>query len=242
VRALPPAKAKKARPSQDEEPIARVGSSPGSNISDANRRTLCRVPSLPQVYRAVTESKSPSSPPRGMPTPSALLDLTKAGERRVEAFMRWAATCATTPLWSAFRGQSAKQRACRRCRVAGLATLTRSATGPRRAFAVGRVHVLAVVRQASERSRAGDGCRRCNARITVSQRFGDVLRQRRESAGLTQTELASAAKLSTTTIANLESGRNTPAALTVASLRNVAALKLGVALPQYAEPQSVAQR
>ena len=75
-----------------------------------------------------------------------------------------------------------------------------------------------------------------------SQRVGDVLRQRRESAGLTQTELASAAKLSTTTIANLESGRNTPAALTVASLRNVAALKLGVALPQYAEPQSVAQR
>ena len=127
----------------------------------------CSIPatSVSSRHRA----KSPSSPPRGMPTPSALLDLTKAGERRVEAFMRWAAT-GTSPLWLP----------------------------------------LAV--------------------------------RRRKSAGLTQTELASAAKLSTTTIANLESGRNTPAALTVASLRNVTALKLGVALPQYAEPQSVAQR
>ena len=76
----------------------------------------------------------------------------------------------------------------------------------------------------------------------LSLRFGDVLRHRRESAGLTRMALAEAARLSVTTIANVESGRNTPAALTVACLRKVAALRLADALPQYTEAQSAAQR
>lgn len=76
----------------------------------------------------------------------------------------------------------------------------------------------------------------------LSLRFGDVLRHRRESAGLTRIALAAEARLSVTTIANVESGRNTPAALTVACLRKVAALRLADALPQYTEAQSAAQR
>lgn len=76
----------------------------------------------------------------------------------------------------------------------------------------------------------------------LSQRFGEVLRHRRESAGLTRMALAEAARLSVTTIANVESGRNIPAALTVACLRKVAALRLADALPQYAEPHSAAWR
>jgi len=76
----------------------------------------------------------------------------------------------------------------------------------------------------------------------LSQHFGDVLRHRRETAGLTRMALASEARLSVTTIANVESGRNIPAALTIACLRKVAALRLADALPQYAEAQSAAQR
>ncbi len=198
----------------------------------------CSIPvtSVSSRHRA----KSPSSPPRGMPTPSALLDLTKAGERRVEAFMRWAATCAQ-PLWSPFAVSrrdnvlvvAVEWRAWPHSHDRPLGLVELSLSGESMCWqSFGRRQrdrVLAMV---------ADGERTNHS----SQRFGDVLRQRRESAGLTQTELASAAKLSTTTIANLESGRNTPSALTVASLRNVTALKLGVALPQYAEPQSVAQR
>jgi len=60
----------------------------------------------------------------------------------------------------ASRGQSARQRAARRGRVARVATLARSATWACRAISVWRVHALAVVRQASQRSRTGDGCRR----------------------------------------------------------------------------------
>ena len=154
--------------------------------------------------------------------------------------MRWAATCAQ-PLWSPFAVSrrdnvlvvAVEWRAWPHSHDRPLGLVELSLSGESMCWqSFGRRQrdrVLAMV---------ADGERTNHS----SQRFGDVLRQRRESAGLTQTELASAAKLSTTTIANLESGRNTPAALTVASLRSVTALKLGVALPQYAEPQSVAQR
>ena len=198
----------------------------------------CSIPatSVSSRHRA----KSPSSPPRSMPTLSALLDLTKAGERRVEAFMRWAATCAQ-PLWLPLAVRRRKKvlvvavewRAWPHSHDRPLGLVELSLSGESMCWqSFGRRQkdrVLAMVADGEWTHHS-------------SQRFGDVLRQRRESAGLTQTELASAAKLSTTTIANLESGRNTPAALTVASLRNVTALKLGVALPQYAEPQSAAQR
>ena len=198
----------------------------------------CSIPATSVSSRHRVNSLS--SPPRGMPTPSALLDLTKAGERRVEAFMRWAATC-TPPLWLPLAVRRRKKvlvvavewRAWPHSHDRPLGLVELSLSGESICWqSFGRRQkdrVLAMV---------ADGERTHHS----SQRFGDILRQRRESAGLTQTELASAAKLSTTTIANLESGRNTPAALTVASLRSVAALKLGVALPQYAEPQSVAQR
>ena len=61
----------------------------------------------------------------------------------------------------------------------------------------------------------------------LSHRFAEVLRHRREAAGLSRMELATAAKLSYQTICNVESGRNMPAPLTVACLRNVEALGLG---------------
>ena len=185
-------------------------------------------------------AKAPSSPPRSMPTLSALLDLTKAGERRVEAFMRWAATCAQ-PLWLplavnrrdnvllvAVEWQSWPHS---HDRPFGLVELSLSGESMRwQSFGKRqRDRVLAMVADAESASH-------------LSQRFGDVLRHRRESAGLTRMELAAAARLSVTTIANVESGRNIPAALTVACLRRVAALRLADALPQYAEAQSAAQR
>ena len=177
-----------------------------------------------------------SSPSRSMPTPSALLDLTKAGERRVEAFMRWAATC-PQPLWSPL----AVSRRDNVLLVAvawqawphsydrplGLVELSLSGESMRwQSF--GKRHrdrVLAMV---------ADGA----SVEPLSQRFGDVLRHRRESAGLTRMALAAEARLSVTTIANVESGRNIPAALTIACLRKVAALRLADACPQYAEAQS----
>ena len=198
----------------------------------------CSIPatSVSSRHRA----KSPSSPPRGMPTPSALLDLTKAGERRVEAFMRWAAT-GTSPLWLPLAVRRRKKVLVvavewlawphSHDRPLGLVELSLSGEsmcwqsfGKRQ-----KDRVLAMVADAESASH-------------LSQRFGDVLRHRRESAGLTRMELAAAARLSVTTIANVESGRNIPAALTVACLRRVAALRLADALPQYAEAQSAAQR
>ena len=183
---------------------------------------------------------SPSIPPRGMPTPSALLDLTKAGERRVEAFMRWAATC-PQPLWSPVavnRRENVLLVAVEwqawphsHDRPLGLVELSLSGESMRwQSFGKRqRDRVLAMVAD-------GESAR------FLSQRFGDVLRHRRESAGLTRMALAEAARLSVTTIANVESGRNIPAALTVACLRRVVALRLADALPQYAEAQSAAQR
>ena len=74
-----------------------------------------------------------------------------------------------------------------------------------------------------------------------AQRFGEILQARREAAGLTQLQVATAARLSSNTIANLESGRNMPTAQTVTALRTVAALRLAEVLPQYAPAHSVAQ-
>lgn len=183
---------------------------------------------------------SPSKPPRAMPAACAVLDLTKAGERRVEAFMRWAATC-PQPLWSplavsrrdnvllvAVEWQAWPHS---RDRPHGLVELSLSGESMRwQSFGKRqRDRVLAMV---ADGESAGP----------LSQRFGDILRHRRESAGLTRMALAESARLSVTTIANVESGRNIPAALTVACLRRVAALRLADALPQYAEPHSAAQR
>jgi hypothetical protein len=72
------------------------------------------------VYRAVTERNHHRvRHAKHAYTLSALLDLTKAGERRVEAFMRWAATCAQ-PLWSPFAVNRRDNVLARRCRVANL--------------------------------------------------------------------------------------------------------------------------
>lgn len=183
---------------------------------------------------------SPSSPPRSMLTPSALLDITKAGERRVEAFMRWAATC-PQPLWSplavsrrdnvllvAVEWQAWPHS---HDRPLGLVELSLSGESMRwQSF--GKRQKDRVLAMVADGASAGP----------LAQRFGDVLRHRRESAGLTRMALAAEARLSVTTIANVESGRNFPAALTVACLRKVAALRLADALPQYAEARSATQR
>ena len=173
-----------------------------------------------------------------MPAPLALLDLTKAGERRVEAFMRWAATCAQ-PLWSplavnrrdnvlliAVEWQAWPHS---HDRPLGLVELSLSGESMRwQSF--GKRQKDRVLAMVADGERSGH----------LSQRFGDILRHHRESAGLTRMALAEAARLSVTTIANVESGRNIPAALTVACLRKVAALRLADTLPHYAEPHSAA--
>jgi len=56
--------------------------------------------------------------------------------------------------------------------------------------------------------------------------FGDVLRQRREEAGLTQAQLASYANLSISLIRKLEQGWNMPTRATLLALCSVADLKL----------------
>ena len=183
---------------------------------------------------------SPSKPPRTKPAACAVLDLTKAGERRVESFMRWAATCAQ-PLWlplAVSRRDNVLLVAVEwqawphsHDRPLGLVELSLSGESMRwQSFGKRQKdRVLAMVANVGSASH-------------LSLRFGDVLRHRRESVGLTRMELAAAARLSVTTIANVESGRNIPAALTVACLRRVAALGLADALPQYTEAQSAAQR
>jgi hypothetical protein len=119
-----------------------------------------------------------------MPAACAVLDLTKLGERRVEAFMRWAATCAQ-PLWSPLAVS-------RRDNVLLVAVEWR------------RGHIRAIGHMGLvELSLSGESMcwqsfgRRQRDRVLAmvadgertqhsSQRFGDVLRQRRESAGLTR--------------------------------------------------------
>lgn len=60
----------------------------------------------------------------------------------------------------------------------------------------------------------------------IPQSFGDLLRQRRESAGLSQTALAKRAKVDRATIRNIEAGHTDPAAGTLRRLRQVAELGL----------------
>lgn len=160
----------------------------------------------------------------GAPKPVALLDLSKPGERRVERFMRWA-VADPQRLWSPLA-------VARREKVLllavewqawphshdepfGLVELSLCGTELRwRSF----------LRRQRDRMMAliADG----ESAEHLSQRFGDMLADRRESAGLTRMELATAAKLSYQTICNVETGRNIPSLQTMACLRQVAALGL----------------
>ena len=56
--------------------------------------------------------------------------------------------------------------------------------------------------------------------------FGEVLRHRREQAGLSRWEVAALAKLSWGTVRNVETGRTAPKQWTIRSLRAVEALRL----------------
>lgn len=53
---------------------------------------------------------------------------------------------------------------------------------------------------------------------TFAQEFGERLRQQREAAGLTQKELANAARITRATVSLLEVGRSSPTAHTLLQL------------------------
>lgn len=198
--------------------------------------------SSPRPVTSVSSHQIADSPskPRTMPAACAVLDLTKPGERRVEALLRWAST-SEAPLWRpiAMKRQNDKL-------LVAVEWL---------AWPHPHVHPLGLI----ELSLMGNVLRwqtfgrRQRDRLlgmlasgeTLHQsslRFGDILRARREAAGLTQEQLAAAARLSSVTITNLEQGRSSPTAQTVTALRSIAALRLAEVLPQYAQPQPVAQR
>ena len=182
---------------------------------------------------------SPSKPPRTMPAACAVLDLTKPGERRVEALLRWAAT-GEKPLWLPL--------AIRRHDDKLLVAVEWRAWPHLHSHPLGLVELALTGHDMRWQSFGKRQRERLLARLvsgeTMDQtalHFGEILQARREAAGLTQLQVASAARLSSVTIANLESGRNMPTAQTVTALRAVAALRLADALPQYAPSQSVAQ-
>lgn len=170
----------------------------------------------------------------GSSKPVALLDLTKPGERRVERFMRWAVT-EPKRLWSPIA-------VTRRDRVLLLAvewqTWPHSHDEPfglvELSLCGERMRWRSFLRRQRDRMMAmiADG----ESAENLSQRFGDMLAERRESAGLTRMELATAAKLSYQTICNVETGRNIPSMQTMACLRQVAALGLcdGLLVPDHA--------
>lgn len=162
------------------------------------------------------------SPRTGSPKPSALLDLSKLGERRVEEFMRWAVT-GDRPLWLPLA-------VARREKVLLVAVEWRCWPHP-------HGHPFGLI----ELSLGGDWLKwRSFSRrqrdqmmamlpdredaTDIEHRFGDLLRYRREAAGLTRAELARVAKLSYRTVCNIEIGATMPSLLTMASLRQVAAL------------------
>lgn len=161
----------------------------------------------------------------GFPKPAAVLDLSMPGERRVELFMRWAVS-GSQPLWSPLA-------VARRENVLLVAVAWQSWPHPHdQPF--GLVELSLDGQAMSWRMFSGGQKHRMMAMIAdgqsaenLSHRFAEVLRHRREAAGLSRMELATAAKLSYQTICNVESGRNMPAPLTVACLRNVEALGLG---------------
>ena len=182
---------------------------------------------------------SPSKPPRTMPAACAVLDLTKPGERRVEALLRWAAT-GEKPLWLPL--------AIRRHDDKLLVAVEWRAWPHLHSHPLGLVELALTGNDMRWQSFGHRQRERLLARLvsgeTMDQtalRFGEVLQARREAAGLTQLQVASAAHLSSVTIANLESGRNMPTAQTVMALRAVAALRLADVLPQYAPMSPVAQ-
>lgn len=182
---------------------------------------------------------SPSKPPRTMPAACAVLDLTKPGERRVEALLRWATT-GEKPLWLPL--------AIRRHDDKLLVAVEWRAWPHLHSHPLGLVELALTGHDMRWQSFGKRQRERLLARLvsgaTMEQtalHFGDILQARREAAGLTQLQVASAARLSSNTIANLESGRNMPTAQTVTALRSVSALRLADVLPQYAPSQSVAQ-
>ena len=182
---------------------------------------------------------SPSKPPHTMPAACAVLDLTKPGERRVEALLRWAST-GEKPLWLPL--------AIRRHDDKLLVAVEWRAWPHLHSHPLGLVELLLTGNELRWQSFGKRQRERLLARLvsgeTMDQtalRFGEILQARREAAGLTQLQVASAARLSSNTIANLESGRNLPTAQTVTALRSVAALRLADALPQYSPSPSVAQ-
>ena len=198
--------------------------------------------SSPRPVTSVSVRKvvdSPSKPPHTMPAACAVLDLTKPGERRVEALLRWAAT-GEKPLWLPL--------AIRRHDDKLLVAVEWRAWPHLHSHPLGLVELSLTSNELRWQSFGKRQRERLLARLvsgeTMDQtalRFGEILQARREAAGLTQLQVASAARLSSNTIANLESGRNMPTAQTVTALRSVAALRLADALPQYAPSQSVGQ-
>ena len=189
--------------------------------SDSRRTPISRSP----------RHASPSGLLLGSPKPSALLDLSNPGERRVEAFMRWAAT-GESPLWSPLA-------VARRKTVLLVAVAWRnwphSCGHPFGLVELSLTGEVLKWRSFSRRQRDQMMAMLPDAESATdtTNRFGDMLRYRRESAGLTRMELATAAKLSYRTVCNLEAGTTVPSLLTLACLRQV------TALGQLTEPLAV---
>jgi len=166
---------------------------------------------------------SPSGLLLGHPKPAALLDLSKPGERFVERFMRWAAT-GPRPMWSPLA--VARREKVLLVAVAwrewphdepfGLIEISLAGDGVRwQSFPLDQKHrMMAMV---------SDGKPAADLALT----FGEVLRHRREQAGLSRWEVAALAKLSWGTVRNVETGRTAPKQWTIRSLRTIEALRLG---------------
>ena len=160
---------------------------------------------------------SPSGLLLGHPKPAALLDLSKPSERSAHDFLL-RATSGSLPL---FRLLSMNRRG------SSLLIAIESAQGTPFVLSLSLVKNTLSLRE-WHRSHA-------DAKQAIAQHCADkpayvafarLLRERREQAGLSRQQLASMAKLSESTVRNLETARVIPLRQTLEILRNVASLKL----------------
>ena len=162
-----------------------------------------------------TSSLSASVPAvRRPPTPLALLDLSKPGERSVHEFI-CRATSGSTPL---FRVLSMRRRG------SSLLVAMESAQGSAFVLSLSLVGQAMSLRQCLSHREAIESI---GSDVPSMDEFGTLLRDRRERAGMSREELADLARLSIGTLRNLETGRvGAPHRWTLASLLRVGVLGL----------------
>ena len=162
-----------------------------------------------------TSSLSASVPAvRRPPTPLALLDLSKPGERSVHEFI-CRATSGSTPL---FRVLGLRRRG------SSLLVAMESAQGSAFVLSLSLVGQAMSLRQCLSHREAIESI---GSDVPSMDEFGALLRDRRERAGLSREELADLARLSIGTLRNLETGKvGAPHRWTLASLLRVGVLGL----------------